>query len=441
MGLRRVFVSQCYFGFARDLHSKTDAPAPANWQSGILLHSGQCQRSAQWVKTQVDESKEPTSEESSAEAEPREDLEDSDELPPVSWGAGERAPRKFRALKYTGVVAAVTVMMLLIGSVSAYAYDQSRDQRIVPDVHIDGVLVGGLTRDEAVTELRGNLDSIRARKLTIKAYDKAYTVSLAQFDVEADIEEAVDQAFAAGQGLGMFGRLERWVGGGGDAIDIPLEIRPNGEAIEKKVVASIAGQVNREATEAAIDESSDELVFRPAEPGVELEAQAASEILTSAAVSVINGGTVTEVVLPAKELRPEGNDIGAAILVRVSEQKLYYYENATLVGTYKVSTGTSGYPTPLGRFRVVEKIMNPSWVNPAPNGWGKDMPARIGPGPGNPLGTRALALNSPGILIHGTTKVNLLGSPASHGCVRMAGSDIEGLFPKVPTNTPVFIRK
>lgn len=393
----------------------------------------------------MDESKEPSkelsSEESSAEEDLREDLEETDDLSPISWGAGRRAPRKFRALKYAGVVAAVTVMMLLIGTVSAYAYDQSRDQRIVPDVHVDGVLVGGLTRDEAISELRGKLDSIRSRKLTIKAYDKAYTVSLAQFEVDADIEGAVDQALAAGQDLGMLGRLERWVGGGGDAIDIPLEIRPNGEAVDKKVVAAIAGQVNREATEAAIDESSDDLVFRPAEPGVELEAQAASEMLMSTAISVIGGEAVTEVVLPAKELRPEGNDIGAAILVRVSEQKLYYYENATLVGTYKVSTGTSGYPTPLGRFRVVEKIMNPSWVNPAPNGWGKDMPARIGPGPSNPLGTRALALNSPGILIHGTTKVNLLGSPASHGCVRMAGADIEGLFPKVPANTPVFIRK
>ncbi|RIK09435.1 MAG: hypothetical protein DCC49_06185 [Acidobacteria bacterium] len=393
----------------------------------------------------MDESNEPSSEElpdePAADEESSEDPEGSSELPPVSWGAGERAPRRFRALRCAGVVAAVTAVMLVAGSVSAFAYDQSRDQRIVPDVRVDGVLVGGLTRDEAAAELRRNLDSVRSRKLTIKAYDKAYTVSLAQLDVEADIEGAVDEAFAVGHDLGIGGRLKRWIGGGGDAIDIPMEIRPNGEAVDKKVIASIAGQVNREATEAAIDESSDDLVFRPAEPGVELEAEAASEILMRAAVSAINGETITEVVLPAKELRPEGNDIGAAILVRVSEQKLYYYENAALVGTYKVSTGTSGYPTPLGRFRIVEKIMNPSWVNPAPTGWGKDMPARIGPGPGNPLGTRALALNSPGILIHGTTKVNLLGSPASHGCVRMAGSDIEGLFPKVPVNTPVFIRK
>lgn len=389
------------------------------------------------MNTQVDESKEdPQSDDIEAR-----DVAEEAELPLVTWGARDRKSKVPRGLRYAGVVAAVTALMLLVGAVSAYAYDQGQDRRIVPDVRIDGVLVGGLTRDEAVTALRMNLDAIRSRKLTIKAYDKAYTVSLAQFEVDADIEGAVDEAFAVSAGLGIGGRLKRWIGGGGEEIDVPLEIRPNVEVIERKVVAGIAGQVNREATEAAIDETSGDLVFRAAQPGVELEAQASSDLLLSAATSVIDGAALTEVVLPAKELRPEGNDIGAAILVRVAEQKLYYYENATLVATYKVSTGTSGYPTPLGRFRVVEKIMNPSWVNPAPSGWGKDMPARIGPGPGNPLGTRALALNSPGILIHGTTKVNLLGSPASHGCIRMAGSDIEGLFPKVPVSTPVFIRK
>lgn len=359
----------------------------------------------------------------------------------ISWGTNIVRRGRLRGLRYFAVVLVVVLMVMGTTAVSAFAYDQNREDQIVPDLRVRGILVGGLTREQAGTVLRRQLEEIRARTFNIRAYDKVYAVSLAQLDVDAEIDSALDHAFEAGRQLGIGGRLKRWLGGGGEPIDIPLEVRPNGEVVEKKVVASIAGQVNREATDAAIDESSDELIFRPPRPGVELEAKASSDILINSAIALIEGSVITEVVLPAKELQPEGNDIGAAILVRVSEQKLYYYENATLVATYKVSTGTSGYPTPLGRFRIVEKIMNPSWTNPAPDGWGKDMPARIGPGPNNPLGTRALQLNSPGILIHGTTKVNLLGSPASHGCIRMAGPDIEGLFPKVPINTPVFIRK
>jgi lipoprotein-anchoring transpeptidase ErfK/SrfK len=75
----------------------------------------------------------------------------------------------------------------------------------------------------------------------------------------------------------------------------------------------------------------------------------------------------------------------------------------------------------------------PSWSNPAPNGWGRGMPTYIGPGPGNPLGLRALNWNTldgvdTAIRFHGTQAVGQLGRPASHGCVRLRNSDVIELF-------------
>ncbi len=69
------------------------------------------------------------------------------------------------------------------------------------------------------------------------------------------------------------------------------------------------------------------------------------------------------------------------------------------------------------------------------------MPAYIPPGPTNPLGLRALYLNSPGIRIHGTYKTWTIGTAASHGCMRVANSQIVKLYPLVPVGTPVFIIK
>jgi L,D-transpeptidase ErfK/SrfK len=63
----------------------------------------------------------------------------------------------------------------------------------------------------------------------------------------------------------------------------------------------------------------------------------------------------------------------------------------------------------------------------------------IPPGPGNPLGTRALYLNADGIRIHGTPSDSSIGSYASHGCIRMHISESEALYPLVPVGTPVFI--
>ena len=61
------------------------------------------------------------------------------------------------------------------------------------------------------------------------------------------------------------------------------------------------------------------------------------------------------------------------------------------------------------------------------------------PGPGNPLGTRAMYLNAPGIRIHGTYDTSSVGTYASHGCIRMTIADSEALYPLVPVGTTVLI--
>ncbi|MDQ3932820.1 MAG: L,D-transpeptidase, partial [Actinomycetota bacterium] len=96
--------------------------------------------------------------------------------------------------------------------------------------------------------------------------------------------------------------------------------------------------------------------------------------------------------------------------------------------SYVVATGTGNYPTPTGVFRVSAKRPNPVWINPDPSGWGRDLPARIEPGPNNPLGLRALNWSASGIRFHGTANVNSLGRDASHGCVRLSNPEIVDLY-------------
>jgi len=103
------------------------------------------------------------------------------------------------------------------------------------------------------------------------------------------------------------------------------------------------------------------------------------------------------------------------------------------------ATAMPGFETPPGTWQIVNKAANPTWVNPDPNGWGAGEPAEIPPGPGNPLGTRALYLNAPGIRIHGTYDSGSIGTYASHGCIRMNISDSEELYGIVPIGTPVLI--
>ena len=70
------------------------------------------------------------------------------------------------------------------------------------------------------------------------------------------------------------------------------------------------------------------------------------------------------------------------------------------------------------------------------------MPSYIGPGPNNPLGTRAIYLNADGIRIHGTANRSSIGHAASHGCIRMLRENVEHALPAwCRSGRPVYIIK
>jgi lipoprotein-anchoring transpeptidase ErfK/SrfK len=124
--------------------------------------------------------------------------------------------------------------------------------------------------------------------------------------------------------------------------------------------------------------------------------------------------------------------------IDLSERKLYLYGgDGTVAKTYRVAVGMSAYPTPTGAFRIISKEKNPTW-NPPNSAWARGM-GPVPPGPGNPLGTRWMGLNSPGIGIHGTPSPSSIGTAASHGCIRMKIPEAEDLFDRVFVGTPVEI--
>lgn len=127
------------------------------------------------------------------------------------------------------------------------------------------------------------------------------------------------------------------------------------------------------------------------------------------------------------------------VVLKLSERRIYLYKRGQLFKTYPVAIGQEArFPTPMGHYEIISKRKNPTWYNPHMP-WSADMPEKIPPGPGNPLGTRALNLNAPGIRIHGTYSSGSIGSAASHGCIRMYIHDAEELFDLVSVGTPVDI--
>jgi lipoprotein-anchoring transpeptidase ErfK/SrfK len=151
-------------------------------------------------------------------------------------------------------------------------------------------------------------------------------------------------------------------------------------------------------------------------------------------------GSRVPIVVPAKIRQPTATStsIGPVIVIRRASNLLTLYDGMRYVRQFHVATGQAIYPTPLGRFQIVVKWKNPWWYPPTQDSWAKGLKP-VPPGPNNPLGTRWMGLNAPGVGIHGTDEPASIGYSLSHGCIRMLVPQAEWLFDHVNVGTPVFI--
>lgn len=112
---------------------------------------------------------------------------------------------------------------------------------------------------------------------------------------------------------------------------------------------------------------------------------------------------------------------GKQIVIDLSEQRVYAFENGQAVRQFVVSTGLSATPTVTGDYAIYAK---------------HDSQAMSGPGYSLP--------NVPWVMyfyrgygLHGTYWHNNFGQPMSHGCVNMRTAEAEWLYNWAPLGTPV----
>ncbi|MFA6384571.1 MAG: L,D-transpeptidase family protein [Candidatus Omnitrophota bacterium] len=133
-------------------------------------------------------------------------------------------------------------------------------------------------------------------------------------------------------------------------------------------------------------------------------------------------------IFPGKKIKVWGAPF--SIVVDKSQNTLLLKTGDTVFKSYTVATGLNN-STPVGTFKIIEKIPNPPWYKP-----GAVIPAGS---PENILGTRWLGLTKEGYGIHGTTDPKSLGNQVTAGCVRMANQDVEELYNIVPVGVEVTI--
>lgn len=334
-----------------------------------------------------------------------------------------------------GWVAVPVVFMVLLATgagVLKATVDRTWTTTLRPGTVIEDVPVGGLTAEAAVARLRERLEQPLHRPIKVSAERFEAQTSPWELGLRIDVEAIVDQAMEKSRSGNLLSRTWSRVVSSGQTH---VAASPKWGDGELDGLLSRAQQAVEDAPrDADLDLSSGFVRIVPGKAGRALDVERSRQAL-------LDGVALRDesVRLATNTTKPKDDPaLSRVILIRTGENRLYLYDNGAMVKSWPVATGLADFPTPTGVFRIVTKILNPTWTNPG-SAWARGMPARIGPGPSNPLGTKALALDAPGILIHATPDRGSIGFNASHGCIRMTEEDEAELFGMVSEGTRVAI--
>lgn len=149
-----------------------------------------------------------------------------------------------------------------------------------------------------------------------------------------------------------------------------------------------------------------------------------------AAITLARQGQSFQATLP-RQVRTIEKD-GKAIMIDLSDQKLSYYQDGFRLATHQVSTGAWGYPTPIGEFAVINKIPRAYSKK-----YGLYMPWWMAFAGKGTYGLHELPEWPNGY----KEGANHLGTPVSHGCIRLGVGPAKELYDWAEVGTKVIVQK
>jgi lipoprotein-anchoring transpeptidase ErfK/SrfK len=145
-----------------------------------------------------------------------------------------------------------------------------------------------------------------------------------------------------------------------------------------------------------------------------------------------------------------GNPGLSTVTIDLSEQKAYLYKGGQSLGWTYVATGRSGFSTPTGTFRIMEKQVDKrsNRYGSIVSTNGSVLRSNATAGVHSARGGRFVGAKMPywmrltgyGIGMHAGAIPNP-GSPASHGCIRLPYDMAQTIYQNAPVGTRVTIMR
>ncbi len=332
---------------------------------------------------------------------------------------------------------AALLVLLVVGVGGVYAYDRSNEDTIAAGVTVAGIDVGGLTSEQARTEVRRQVAAPLQKPVVVRRGGMRFTLSPEDAKVRADVGGMVAEAVDASREGNLVTRAYRDATGAEENEQVRVRVSYSEQAAGR-LVKRVSERVARPAKDAELQLPS--LEKTPEQDGVEVRKVALTRAVERALTSEDRTADVPVKVTRAKVTTADlVEKYPTVLVVDRASFTLRHYENLELKKEYTVAIGMADYPTPAGSFEIQNKTVDPAWSVPNSD-WTGDLAGTVVPGgaPENPLKARWLGI-SDGVGIHGTDAVASLGTAASHGCLRMSISDVTELYDQVDVDAPIYI--
>ncbi|WP_373601568.1 VanW family protein [Paraclostridium bifermentans] len=150
----------------------------------------------------------------------------------------------------------VSIIIIAIVSISIALFIQSKNNKIVKNVYIENINVGGMTRAEASKKLK---ESFKEKNITLKFENKNWDVDYKDFNFNYNIEKTIDDVYEINKGNNIANNIiETAKAILGNDTKVNIEMNYDNKKLES-IINDIAKDINKKSENATIDINGDEI--------------------------------------------------------------------------------------------------------------------------------------------------------------------------------------
>lgn len=176
----------------------------------------------------------------------------------------------------------IGIIGVVLGGVGAYFYSANNlvkkwENKIYPNINVNGVDIGGKTKDEATKLLNESIPGkVKEKKLILKANGEEVTISYDKINPKLDVENTVNKAFSYGKDENLLSKNKLIKKGVNNSMELKLTYD---DKVMEQYKKEFNDKVNKEYKNATISVNNGSVSVIPEEKGTKVSKKSLDKII------------------------------------------------------------------------------------------------------------------------------------------------------------------